>query len=163
MFDVTLPDAKTDQEIILTFRDDYHFLSNFWPCDIILPAEGHLPALSYGSVENAYQAWKSVDLKVRQAMQDMTASETKKYPLSDQFTVREDATPGSKLKLMEGLLRQKFSDKNPDLKQKLLNTGDALLVEGNDWHDTFWGFSLIDGYGQNHLGRTLMTIRTELS
>ena len=59
---------------------------------------------------------------------------------------------------MEKLLKLKFSKYS--LKQRLLNTGNAMLIEGNDWNDTFWG--VCNGKGQNHLGKLLMEIRKEL-
>ncbi len=63
-----------------------------------------------------------------------------------------------KLDVMLYLLRQKFSI--PKLKAKLLATGDQELVEGNKWHDTFWG--VCNGVGSNHLGRLLMQVRQEV-
>lgn len=48
-----------------------------------------------------------------------------------------------------------------DLKAKLLETGDAELVESNWWHDYFWG--VCNGRGENHLGKILMKIRAELA
>jgi predicted NAD-dependent protein-ADP-ribosyltransferase YbiA (DUF1768 family) len=61
---------------------------------------------------------------------------------------------------MEGLVRQKFS-KDPVLRQRLLDTGDQDLVEGNTWGDTFWG--VCRGQGSNWLGRILMDVRAELN
>jgi len=47
-----------------------------------------------------------------------------------------------------------------DLREKLLETDNRQLVEGN-WHgDTFWG--ACGGKGQNHLGKILMEVREEL-
>jgi len=66
----------------------------------------------------------------------------------------------TKVKLMAGLLTRKFAD--PALRQKLLATGDAKLVEGNWWGDRFWGIDLKTGEGQNTLGRLLMTLRIRL-
>ena len=63
-----------------------------------------------------------------------------------------------KLTVMEDLLRQKFAA--ADLRQKLLDTGDAELVEGNVWQDFWWG--VCDGKGENHLGKLLMAIRNDL-
>ena len=60
---------------------------------------------------------------------------------------------------MEDLIYQKFST-NPELAAKLIATGDALLVEGNWWHDTFFG--VCDGKGENHLGLILMRVRKRI-
>lgn len=47
-----------------------------------------------------------------------------------------------------------------DLKTMLLATGDSILIEGNQWNDRYWG--MVDGSGENHLGRILMDIRKKL-
>lgn len=49
---------------------------------------------------------------------------------------------------------------NPELCEKLLNTGDAYIEETNKWGDTFWGVS--KGIGENNLGKILMGIRDQL-
>lgn len=60
---------------------------------------------------------------------------------------------------MLNLLRYKFSQ-HMDLREALLATGDAVLVEGNWWGDTFFG--VCRGEGENWLGRMLMQVREEL-
>lgn len=69
------------------------------------------------------------------------------------------ATTGGALSVMETLVREKFT-RHPALAAQLLATGDLELVERNHWRDTFWG--ICDGRGENHLGRILMKVRTEL-
>ena len=59
---------------------------------------------------------------------------------------------------MEYLLLQKFFI--PELREKLLATGNEELIEGNWWGDTYWG--VCKGKGENNLGKSLMKIRTEL-
>jgi hypothetical protein len=41
-------------------------------------------------------------------------------------------------------------------------TGNTELVEGNHWHDTFWGVDATTGEGDNGLGQILMQVRMEL-
>ena len=60
-----------------------------------------------------------------------------------------------KLEAMREVVHVKFLA--PDLRRYLLNTGDATLIEGNYWNDTFWG--MCRGIGENHLGRILMAER----
>ena len=60
---------------------------------------------------------------------------------------------------MRDLLAQKFAV-HTQLAQMLLLTGDALLVEGNTWNDTFWG--VCAGVGHNNLGLLLMQQRLYL-
>jgi predicted NAD-dependent protein-ADP-ribosyltransferase YbiA (DUF1768 family) len=60
-------------------------------------------------------------------------------------------------------VREKF--KQEDLKQMLLDTGDQELIEGNFWHDNFFGVCSCGaclGKGQNNLGKILMKIREEV-
>jgi hypothetical protein len=63
-----------------------------------------------------------------------------------------------KMGLMNSLLRRKFED--PELRMKLLATGERLLVEGNWWGDTYWG--VCKGKGENWLGRMLMSLRSQI-
>ncbi len=63
-----------------------------------------------------------------------------------------------KVDVMFGLIQQKFS--NPTLRTMLLDTGEAELVEVNNWGDTFWG--VFQSYGENNLGKLLMKVRAEI-
>lgn len=49
---------------------------------------------------------------------------------------------------------------NEDLKQKLIDTNDEYLEEGNSWNDIYWG--VCKGRGKNMLGKILMKVREEL-
>jgi len=60
---------------------------------------------------------------------------------------------------MADIVYQKFLQ-NPELRDKLLATNDAYLVEGNNWKDTYWG--ICNGVGENWLGRILMIVRHAL-
>ena len=65
---------------------------------------------------------------------------------------------------MKEILIAKFH--NTPLMQRLLNTKDAYLIEGNQWHDNFWGICIKsdcpkcqDSIGHNNLGLLLMELR----
>lgn len=60
-----------------------------------------------------------------------------------------------RVRVMIELLLLKFSDE--EMRRRLSETEGKLLVEGNDWRDTLWGFC--EGQGRNLLGRILMNIR----
>ena len=137
--------------LIDKFNEQYDFLSNFYPCKITVGD------LTFNSVEAAFQASKTSDVNVRRQFVDLTPSEAKR--LGRRVDLRDD-WEDVKVDVMESLLRQKFSDKNPGLKEKLLTTGDDDLVEGNWWNDRFWG--VCRGVGENNLGKLLMKIRGEL-
>ena len=62
-------------------------------------------------------------------------------------------------KVMYEIVLAKFTQ-NPDLKEKLLATGNEHLEEGNTWGDTTWG--TVNGIGENRLGRILMKVRKKL-
>jgi ribA/ribD-fused uncharacterized protein len=132
------------------FTGEYRFLSNFWPASV------GLDGVEYPSVENAYQAAKTLDAKARRPFAKFTAHEAKKAGRA--LAMRKDWEE-VKLAVMESLLIVKFDI--DDLRAKLLATGDAELVEGNWWGDRFWG--VCNGVGENHLGRLLMKVRAQLA
>ena len=111
----------------------------------------------YPSTENAYQAAKLGlgDLEGWKQFENISASQSKK--LGKKLKIRED-WESVKLGIMEEILAIKFS--KPILKQLLLGTGDAELIEGNWWHDTYWG--VCEGVGKNHLGILLMNLRNKI-
>jgi predicted NAD-dependent protein-ADP-ribosyltransferase YbiA (DUF1768 family) len=61
------------------------------------------------------------------------------------------------------LVLRKFLD-HPELAAELLETGEALLIEGNTWHDQIWGDCRCGRPecaepGLNLLGQILMSVR----
>lgn len=63
-----------------------------------------------------------------------------------------------KCQVMLDVLRAKFRDKR--LRKKLLETDEAVLIEGNTWNDREWG--KVNHVGRNKLGKLLMYLRTEI-
>lgn len=111
--------------------------------------------MRYPSVEHAYQAAKTTVPQERAKIARLaTPGEAKRA--GRRVTLRPD-WDAIKLDVMRGLLLQKFT--YPDLGRALLETKPAELIEGNSWHDTFWGVDLTTGRGENHLGKLLMEIR----
>jgi len=134
--------------MINSFTGPYHWLSNFYPCSV------YLDGLEYLSVEHAYQAAK-FHPDFRSVFWGGSAGRAKrngKLTLGKLPDWREN-----KVRTMKHLLEQKFSTK--ELQQKLIDTGDQELVEGNHWGDTFWG--VCNGVGENNLGKLLMGVRQE--
>lgn len=139
---------------ITDFRDNtpagnFKWLSNFYMVEVELDGE------TYPSTEHAYQAAKTLlpaeRCEIREAP---TCGKAKR--LGQKVELRPD-WESYKLQVMRDLLRQKFAV--PELRQKLLATGDQHLVEQNTWDDHFWG--VCHGRGLNHLGRILMDVREE--
>lgn len=136
---------------ILEFQGEYRFLSNFWPCTV------YYKGIPLPSVEHAYVLHKldiTEDTEIVEVSK-MTAGQVKRFGRTKPIA---DGWDDIKARVMENLIVQKFSTQNPGLPEKLVATGDALLVEGNTWGDRFWGQSPI-GNGQNILGKLLMKRR----
>jgi ribA/ribD-fused uncharacterized protein len=139
-----------EQRVIDHFSGDYRWLSNFYMSPVSY--EGR----RYPSVEHAYQAAKTTKLAERKKFALLrTAGEAKRA--GRKVTLRT-GWEGMKVGVMLELLRFKFREFN--LREKLKATGDALLVEGNDWGDRYWG--VCRGNGQNWLGKLLMKVREEV-
>lgn len=131
------------------FQGEYRFLSNFWPAIV------HLEGVKYESVENAYQAAKTIIPMERDKFRGLKPGAAKR--LGKKITLRDDWN-SVKLEVMRELIVEKFNEHN-DLNEMLMATGDATLIEGNYWHDNFWGDCFCCGIGQNHLGEILMEVR----
>jgi len=141
--------------MITQFRDEYRFLSNFWFTPV--KYEGRL----YPSVEHAYQAAKTTDDRIRQQINYVRNPGDAKR-IGKSITLRED-WDNIKQDIMLNLLRQKFN--YPKLRVMLLETGDQDLIEGNTWHDLYWGqctCRVHNNAGENNLGKLLMQVREEL-
>lgn len=147
----SLPSAPApDRSVISSFRGDFGFLSNFHEATIYV--EGN----KYRSVEHAYQAYKTLDPWSRRLIREAkTPAEAKK--LGRSVLLRDDWET-VKIDLMRSFIRKKFE--NPFLRPLLLATGDAELIEGNTWNDTFWG--VCKGVGQNWLGKILTSERDRI-
>lgn len=139
------------KETITTFRENYYFLSNMFPCTIVFENQ------TYKSAESAFQAAKCIDKKDRIPFTEKNGYEAKK--LGRKVPLRPD-WEAIKTDVMYNILKIKFS--NPDLKEKLLQTKNKILIEENTWNDTFWGVNKNTKTGENNLGKILMKIREEL-
>jgi len=135
---------------ISDFRGEYRWLSNFYSCQIVL--DGKI----YPSTEHAYQAAKTLDENEREQIRIAPKFRDAKN-LGQKVTKRSDWDE-VKIAVMKECLRQKFE--RPDLREKLLATGNQKLIEGNTWMDQFWG--ICNGIGSNHLGKLLMALREEI-
>ena len=137
---------------IRSFRDRYHFLSNFYEAPV------EYGGLRYQNNEAAFQAQKCLNEEEKLQFTGLPANRANR--LGRQVQLRPDWEQ-VKVGIMEEIVRAKFTQ-NEHLKWQLLETGDAKLIEGNNWNDTFWGVNAANGKGANHLGKILMKIRAEL-
>ena len=136
---------------IAKFRDNYFFLSNMYPEVLYINGE------MYPSAEHAFQASKSLDKDVRLSISVCRSAKEAKEA-GRLVNLRYD-WEDVKVDIMYNILKAKFAD--PELAQKLRDTGNEELIEGNTWGDTFWG--VCKGKGDNTLGKLLMKVRKEIS
>lgn len=133
------------------FRGNYYFLSNFFDCPIVFE---NIPYLNN---EAAFQAQKVLDLDTKKEFStlppNLAKSKGRKVNLRKDWEKVKD-------ELMYKICLAKFTQ-NPKLKFQLLETKDAVLIEGNTWNDTYWG--VCKGIGKNKLGEILMKIRKEFN
>lgn len=134
---------------INSFRDEYFFLSNFYPCKITLDG------ITYENNESAFQAQKCMEKTERQKFSTLNPSQAKH--LGRNVSLRKD-WEDVKVELMKQIVRCKF-EQNPELREKLCALKGVYLEEGNDWGDKVWG--TVNGSGRNLLGQILMEVREE--
>ncbi len=134
------------------FKGQYYFLSNFYPCTILYKG------ITFPTAEHAFQAVKTSNPDEMAWVAQASTPGKAKYR-GRQVMLRPD-WDYARLKEMFNILTIKFTG---DLMSQLRATDSHQLVEGNYWHDQFWGSCLcarhvnIDGY--NYLGKLLMHIR----
>ncbi|MBR5110048.1 MAG: DUF1768 domain-containing protein [Clostridia bacterium] len=145
--------GKEPMNSITNFHEEgYTFLSNFYEAPVTYDG------LTYGSAEAAFQAQKCMAKEEKLPFTEARPGKSK--GMGRRVKLRPDWEQ-VKVGLMAEIVRAKFSQ-NEELKQKLLETGEKRLAEGNTWGDTFWGVDLRSGRGENHLGVILMQVRDEL-
>lgn len=127
------------------FRGEYAFLSNFYETDI------YCWGFKYRNAEAAFQAMK--DPLQASAFVGLDAKAAKQ--LGRKVNLRKDWEQ-LKEDFMFTVCYAKFTQ-NIELAEKLVATGDKLLIEGNTWGDVEWG--VCNGKGKNLLGNILMKVR----
>ena len=138
---------------ISAFIGEYRWLSNFW----MLSQPIYFMGRYFRSTEHLYQACKaSNSLDFDSIAVASTPGEARKR--GKKIKVRDDWDE-IKLCVMQVALRLKFAI--PELREKLLATGNTKLVEGNSWGDAWWGVDEKTGQGHNYLGKMLMKLRDE--
>ena len=131
------------------FRGEFGWLSNFANAPVTLDG------VKYPTVENAFQAAK-LNWEERGPYAECSPVEAKRK--SKEAKARPNFEK-EQVQIMLSLVRQKFEI--PWLREKLLATGKREIVEGNWWHDTFWG--VCNGVGANNLGKIIMQVRDEIA
>lgn len=132
-----------------SFVGKHFFLSNFYECRV------EVGGILYRNTEAAYQAHKCIHPEDKWAFAALSPSDAKR--LGRRVRLRRD-WEDIKDEVMRTVVYCKFIQ-NPYLAQQLLETGDAELIEGNDWGDKYWGCDIHTGEGRNQLGKILMETR----
>ena len=140
-------------DIITSFTGHYYFLSNFYASPI------EIDGISYGSAEAAFQAQKASTEEEKRKFSGLPPHMAKKAGRNISLDV--ERWNRRKIPVMQYVVTEKFVQ-NPELAEKLLATGNAVLVEGNTWNDRFWGVDLKTNIGENNLGKILMRVREDL-
>lgn len=133
------------------FMGDYRWLSNFE----MAPVE--FEGIFYPSSEHAYQAAKTADVKLRLKIRNTEKPKDAKR-MGNELELRPN-WDNIKYDIMYKIVKDKFM-RNSKLKDKLIATGTAELIEGNTWNDVTWG--VCNGKGKNWLGKILMRVRNEI-
>jgi hypothetical protein len=156
---VTNHKLDTDSAVFF-YEQEFYALSNFSSFRLMWSG------IDFDTVEHAYHWSKftqTVDPLIGAGIRSMIrsarsaheayklAQECKEYVRPDWLAVRNDE--------MRYLLAAKLRQHHY-VWQKLLQTGDRLLVE-DSWRDSYWGIGP-DGDGENNLGKIWMGIRTRL-
>ena len=140
-------------DIILFYGPDepYFELANYYERTIMLDGE------AWPTVEHYFQSQKTNLPEWREKIRTCgTPDESKKlgWEVPD---YHDDNWLKKRESVMETAVRAKF-DQHLDLREILLSTKDSLLIEDSPV-DQFWG--MVDGKGQNKMGRLLMRIRDD--
>ncbi len=129
------------------------YLSNFYASPVVVDG------VEWPTTEHYYQACKTLDPayaeRIRQAA---TADEAKRLGNDAACPLRADWAD-ARIDAMRRALAAKFAQ-HGDLREQLLATGDAVLLEDSK-KDAFWGAGP-DGSGLSMLGRLLMELRGRL-
>lgn len=164
------------------FKDDYFFLSNFYHFNFFYKDKYYI------SSEVAYQCEKFQDVEFSKAHSDLAADKyygeeffssmsnneiignflrslkssgrvKRAAKILSKFEYTKKDFHHHKLYVMYDIVDKKFRN-NEYLKNRLIETGTAELIEKNYWHDTYWG--ICNNVGENFLGKILMLVREEI-
>lgn len=127
------------------------FLSNFYEYPIEFKGN------AFKNSEAVYQAQKFVDKpEIYALFFEASADVAKRLATVHDYDKSEFVK--KRVPIMKEIVSVKFSD--PDLRARLLATGNRELVEYNWWGDTFWGKT--KSGGENNLGKILVEEREKI-
>jgi len=143
--------------ILFYHRHDPHYgFTNFSPHPVVFNGK------KYPTSEHLFQSFKFQGHRPNLAEHIRTCSERPSVAFSEARRFQPEVRPDwmkVNVQKMDETLWHKFTQ-HSDLKEELLSTGDAELVEDSD-KDAFWGVGS-DRRGRNELGKALERLRTRL-
>lgn len=153
-----------EKNVIDSFRGDYAFLSNFYPSPLKVSFSAFVgDSFLLPTAEHMFQSAKVEFCTLSSQekfnwLRDLANTSDPKHAkqLGKSISIDVQAWNKASYRMMEQVLTYKFAI-HSELRELLLETGDATLIEGNTWGDMLWG--QVDGVGQNLLGKILMDIR----
>lgn len=145
-------------QVIESFKGDFADFSNFAPVQI------YYKGINFPTVEHAFVASKSNDQLFRFNISQIPAHRAGEAKRRGKRMVLRRDWELVKLKNMKRFLMQKYSYER--YRRLLISTVDAIIIEGNYWHDNYWGDCKCrkckDIPGKNHLGNLIMSVRSNI-
>jgi hypothetical protein len=138
----------------MMFKGKYEFLSNFYPSVIYIDGK------AWPTVEHYYQACKTINPDLQEHIRRLdTPGKTKRA--GNKVTLRSNWNE-VRISVMINAVTAKFFQ-HIELADRLKDTGNLYIEEGNYWHDNFWGNcycqKCVNTQGKNTLGKIIMEIR----
>lgn len=130
---------------ICGFSGKYRFLSNFYPIEM------EIDGVKYKSSEHYYMSQKTTNEHFRKLILDAATGAAAKK-IGKTVPLRKDWEEKYKNQSMLRGLLAKFDI--PEMRDKLISTGNSYLEETNHW-------GVCNGVGKNMLGRMLMYVRSQ--
>ena len=132
---------------IAEFKGEYAFLSADYPCEIIVDG------ITYTSATNLFCALKATSDGMKKKIARLSPNKARQkcamLPPNEYYENNKEAC-------YRMANTAKF-DQNPELKKKLLETGDSKLINTVTYRDEWAGVR--GGTGKNVLGKVLMELR----
>lgn len=159
-----------NEKIILYYHpeDDNGYLSNWYPSKFKYIRGEYSTSEQYMMQSKALLF--GADALADKIQQEKDPAKIKKLGRSKIDGFNDALWQKTRMQIMRRGLREKFRQ-NPELMEKLLNTGNAILAEASSF-DSIWAIGLNrtdrraldvnEWGGKNLLGKTLMTVRRDL-
>ena len=158
--------------------EEYGFLSNFYysPFTVSYMNENGVKSYEFKTAEHAVHFFKAKlfgDLETANKIMMTDYPKVAKSLGREVKNFNDFTWNNNKEVIYFDVIKAKFTDeRNKDIKQKLIDTGDSILVECSPY-DRIWGIGYskessefickeFDKWGQNLLGKVLMRVRDRI-